>query len=167
MNSYWLNKPRDVESVIASCCVGCFWLGRTGSSNPPLQFHTAWKKEVSTSYVDTLLSAYLTREKKRKFTVLPREEEQKKSRQLKFFPKRKNKALKSSFYYNPPTSGDSVNREFPFCFKQAKGSQKQGIKTDKFPFKEQTLHSTYQHVYRTQKLSQQCWRRQSSRPLHP
>jgi len=30
--------------------------------------------------------------------VLPREEEQKKSRQLKFFPKRKNKALKSSFY---------------------------------------------------------------------
>ena len=97
-NSYWLIKPRDVESVIASCCVGCFWPGRTRSNNPPLQFHTAWKKEVSTSYVDTLLSAYLTREKKRKFTVLPREEEQKKSRQLKFFPKRKNKALKSSFY---------------------------------------------------------------------
>ena len=66
-NSYWLIKPRDVESVIASCCVGCFWPGCTGSNNPPLQFHTAWKKEVSTSYVDTLLSAYLTREKKRKF----------------------------------------------------------------------------------------------------
>ena len=97
-NSYWLIKPRDVESVIASCCVGCFWPGRTGSSNPPLQFHTAWKKEVSTSYVDTLLSAYLTREKKRKFTVLPGEEEKNKSRQLKFFPKRKKKALKLISY---------------------------------------------------------------------